>query len=93
MINIKKLSANRWKEYRKLRLEALKSEPIAFSSAHEEEKKLSAEEWKKRIKNALFALDENNPMGVIVYVFLDKIQIKHIANIYGFHVTFSFTCR
>lgn len=86
MIEIKKLSDERWKDYRDLRLESLKSDPIAFGSSYEEEITLSEMEWKKRIKNTLFALLKNKPIGMIVYVFESKLKTKHVANIFGVYV-------
>lgn len=86
MIETKRLPESRWKEYKALRLEALKSDPTAFGSSYTEEVKLSENEWKKRIKNALFALLNDKPTGMIVYVFGKKLKIKHIANIYGVYV-------
>ena len=86
MIEIKKLSANRWKEYKNLRLEALREDATAFGSSYEEERKLSEANWKKRIKNTLFALSNDELIGMIVYVFNNKRKIKHIANIFGFYV-------
>lgn len=86
MIEIKKLPSNRWKEYNQLRLEALKNDPAAFGSSYEEEKKLSESDWKRRIKNTLFAMDDNKPVGMITYVFNDKIKTRHIANIFGVYV-------
>lgn len=90
MIKVKKLSAKRWKDYRKLRLEALKNDPIAFGSSYEEQKLTKEKEWKKGIKNVLFALSDDKPIGMIVYTFESKIKYKHIANIYGFYVTEEF---
>ena len=69
-----------------MRLDALKRDPIAFGSSYEEEAKLSESEWKKRIRNTWFALSNNEPIGMIVYVFNNKRKIKHIANIFGFYV-------
>jgi len=86
MIEIKKLPTNRWKDYRELRIEALKSDPAAFSSSHVEEQKLSITEWKRRMNNVLFALDEDKPIGMMVYVFLKLKKIKHVTNIYGVYV-------
>ena len=86
MIEIKKLASSRWKDYRALRLEALKNDPIAFGSSYNEEIKLSNNEWKRRIKNSLFALLNDKPIGTIVYIFENKTKTKHIANIYGVYV-------
>ncbi len=85
-IKIKKLNKNRWKDYRDLRLEALKKEPTAFGSSYDEEKNLSGEEWKKRIKNVLFALSKDKLIGMIVYIRENKIKTKHTANIFGVYV-------
>jgi RimJ/RimL family protein N-acetyltransferase len=87
MIVVKKLEEDRWKEYRDLRLEALIKEPIAFGSSYDEEKNLSEEEWRKRIGNAFFAMSEDKPIGMIVYVRDNKIKTKHIGNIFGVYVT------
>ena len=87
MIAVKKLEEDRWKEYRDLRLEALKKEPIAFGSSYYEEKNISEEEWRRRIGNALFALSKDKLIGMIVHVQGNKIKAKHIANIYGVYVT------
>ena len=86
MIQVKKLLPSRWNEYRDLRLEALKNDPTAFGSSYEEEFKLSKNEWKKRVKNVLFALLNDKPVGMIVYIFENKKKTKHIANIYGVYV-------
>ena len=86
MIEVKKLPTKRWKDYRNLRLEALKKDATAFGSSYEEEKKLLESEWKRRTGNTLFALSDDNPIGMIAYVFNNKKKIKHIANIFGFYV-------
>ncbi len=86
MIEVKKLHSRRWKEYRDLRLEALKSDPIAFSSSFEEEKIFSDEEWKRRINNVLFAISNDKPVGMIGYIINNKNKTKHIANIFGVYV-------
>ncbi len=56
MIEVKNLPPDRWKECRDLRLEALQNDPLAFESSYEEEKTITQDEWKRRIKNELFAL-------------------------------------
>jgi ribosomal protein S18 acetylase RimI-like enzyme len=86
MIEFRKLPAERWKDLRGLRLEALQSDPLAFASSYEEEKLLKPEEWKKRVDNTLFALSNDTPVGMIVYIFNDKIKTNHIANVYGVYV-------
>ena len=86
MIEIRKLPADRWKDYRDLRLEALKKEPMAFGSSPEEESELAEETWRKRIMDVLFAMDDDEPVGMVAYVFEKSVKFKHIAGIYGFYV-------
>ena len=86
MFVIKKLPVNRWEDYRDLRLEALKKDPTAFESSYEEQRLSKENKWKKGIHNVLFAVSDGTPIGMIVYVFEDKMKTKHIANIYGVYV-------
>ncbi len=90
MIAIKKLDAERWKDCRDLRLEALKGNPTAFGSSFEEESTFAEAEWRKRIKNAIFALSHDKPIGMIVYIFSSRVKTKHIANIFGVYVKINF---
>ena len=87
MVEIRKLPADRWRDFRDLRLEALKSDPSAYGSSFEETKKLREAEWRRRIRSVLFALSDDRPIGMIVYVFDEGLKTKHIAEIYGFYVS------
>ncbi len=86
MISIRKLEDFRWMEYRDLRLEALKNEPIAFGSSYEDEKDYTEDTWKAMLKNVIFALIDDKPVGMIVLVISLKPKVKHIANIFGIYV-------
>ena len=86
MIQIKKLSKKDWKNYKKLRLEALKNEPLAFGRTFKEENSYSNHKWINRTDNVIFALDNNEPVGMIVYIFNESIKTNHIANLYGMYV-------
>jgi ribosomal protein S18 acetylase RimI-like enzyme len=86
MIEIKIISEERWKDYRDLRLEALKKEPLAFSSSYEESKDKPESEWRDQIKNVLFALDRDKLVGMIVYIHEKGIKTRHVANIYGVYL-------
>jgi ribosomal protein S18 acetylase RimI-like enzyme len=86
MIEVKRLPEDRWREFRDLRFEALTRDPLAFGSSYEEDRALSEEEWKRRMKSGLFALLNDNPVGMIAYVFENKLKTKHVANIYGVYV-------
>lgn len=90
MIEITKLSPNQWGLYRDLRLEALRSDPIAFGSSFEEEVVLPKEVWLNRIPNALFAFIEGKPVGLITWRREDRIKIRHTAYINSMYVTGKF---
>jgi len=87
MVEIRRLPADRWRDYRNLRLEALKSDPSACGGSFEEEDRLAEEEWRRRTQNALFALSDDRLIGMIVYAFDKELKTKHIAEIYGFYVS------
>lgn len=87
MVEIRRLPTDRWRDYRDLRLEALKSDPSAFGSSFKEEEKLTESEWRRRIQNVLFALSDDRPVGMIVYTFDKGLKTRHIAEIYGFYVS------
>jgi ribosomal protein S18 acetylase RimI-like enzyme len=86
MIEIKKLPLERWEDYKNLRLRALKNEPRSFGSSYQEEVSLSKEVWLSRMNNALFALKDDKPIGMVVYIFENRLNSKHIAHIYGLYV-------
>jgi ribosomal protein S18 acetylase RimI-like enzyme len=87
LVEIRRLPAESWKDYRNLRLEALRSDPSAFGSSVAEEEALTEDEWRRRIKNALFAISDIEPVGMIVYVFSTRTKTKHVADIFGVYVS------
>ena len=90
MIEIKKLPLARWEDYKNLRLEALKNEPYSFGSSYQEEVSLSKEVWLSRMNNALFALSNDKPIGMVVCTFDNQLNNKHIARIHGLYVDQAF---
>lgn len=86
-VELTRLSEDRWEDYRELRLASLKSEPLAFASSYEDEKDLSEDEWKRRIKNTLFAVLNNRLVGMIVYVGNNKLKTIHVIDIFGVYVS------
>jgi RimJ/RimL family protein N-acetyltransferase len=86
LIRIRRLPADRWEDYRDLRLEALRSDPSAFGSSFEEEVTLTEDDWKRRIRNVLFAVSDDAPIGMVVCLFNDRPKTKHIAEIVGVYV-------
>jgi ribosomal protein S18 acetylase RimI-like enzyme len=85
-IVITRLPADRWEDYRKIRLEALKIEPVAFFSSSIEEEKYGEPMWKERIVNHIFALNGSEVDGVIGLLFRAREKQKHIADIFGLFV-------
>jgi ribosomal protein S18 acetylase RimI-like enzyme len=86
MTEIKKLNEDRWQDFRDLRLEALKSDPIAFSSSHEEEQLLPESAWRERIKSILFAVSDNTPIGMVAIFHNNRIKTNHVCEIWGMYV-------
>ena len=86
MIRIGKLPKNKWEAFKGLRLEALNNDPAAFGSSFEEEKRLPEKVWRERTGNALFALSDGKPVGMLSYVFSPRAKTRHIVNIYGVYV-------
>ena len=86
MIEIRRLPPERWEDYKKIRLQALKTDSQAFGSSYEEEVLLSEVDWIRRIENAIFALEKNEIVGTIVIFYERGLKTRHIASIYGFYV-------
>jgi ribosomal protein S18 acetylase RimI-like enzyme len=86
MITVKKLDEANWQDFRDLRLEALKTEPIAFSSSYEEEQFLPEPAWRERIKNVLFAMSDNKPVGMAANFRDNRIKTNHVCEIWGMYV-------
>jgi len=93
MIEIKKLPPERWQDYRKLRLEALQADLIAFGSSYEEEISRPEEFWRNRIGSMLFAVENDKLVGMVSYVFETRAKNKHIAGIYAMYVNQEFRNR
>jgi ribosomal protein S18 acetylase RimI-like enzyme len=84
---IGKLPGKRWEDLKQLRLEALENVPSAFGSSLEEERRLPEKVWRERIKSVLIAFSEGKPVGMVSYVFNERVKTKHVAHIYGVYVT------
>jgi len=88
MVKIFYLPVERWKEYKKLRLNALKTEKFAFSKDYSEEKDLGSSFWKSRLisKSVICAEKDNELIGMAAFVFNSNKSIKHIAEIFAVYV-------
>lgn len=84
-IYVGEIPSSRWEEYKALRLHALATEPQAFGSSHEEKVKLPDESWIKKIENheVLFALVDDELVGMVGYWFESRTKTRHIALIFG----------
>jgi len=49
----RKIEADEWQKYKKIRLEALKNDPRAFRSSYEEEVGRTDDEWRNRVEPTL----------------------------------------
>jgi len=86
MITITRLDESRWQDYRDLRLEALKNDPLAFGSSYEEEQPYTETQWRERVKNVLFAVSDGILIGMMVYVRSNRLKTSHICDIYSVYV-------
>lgn len=86
MITISRITADRWQDYRELRLEALKNEPVAFSSSYKEEQQINEAGWRARIENALFAMENDKLVGMAGFIRGYHLKTNHVAEIFGVYV-------
>jgi ribosomal protein S18 acetylase RimI-like enzyme len=85
---IKNLSAKDWRDYKSIRLEALKNEPLAFGASYREEKNLSKTDWQEKLVSkkvyGLYARDQLIGINAIRYE--NGEYFKHIANLTGLYI-------
>lgn len=90
-IEYKSLSKEDWVMHKEIRLEALKFAPTAFSSSYEESLAISEKGWRERsTENAIFAIADGKPVGLIYAIVNPRKKISHVANIFGFYVSNKF---
>ena len=86
MVEYKKLPVERWREFKEIRLFALRKDWIAFGIAYEDEADFTEAEWKTKMKNIIFALDDDIIIGLVEYKFEVLTKMKHIAYINDLYV-------
>lgn len=66
-VNVRALGVDQWREYRAIRLAALKDSPHAFSSGFDEEMTHGEEQWRACMVRAhrLLAERDDAPVGVV----------------------------
>ncbi|WP_053364624.1 GNAT family N-acetyltransferase [Bacillus sp. FJAT-27251] len=93
-MKIRKLGSMDASAYIKLRLEALRDTPEAFSSSYEEEKDYPLERTASRLDDVhsftFGAFADDRLIGVVTLVPDTKIKIKHRAHIFAMYVTPNF---
>jgi ribosomal protein S18 acetylase RimI-like enzyme len=85
-VRITSLPPDRWEDFRELRLESLRKEPKAFLSSYEDEAGLGKGVWQERIKNAVFAVVNDKPVGMMTYLRRGRRKNDHIADIFAVYV-------
>ena len=89
-IVIRKASVRYWKEFKEIRLEAVKNNPEGFGSAYEEEVDRSKERWKISLINknkiVFLALDGKIPIAISIISYESSIKMNHLAHIYSVYV-------
>lgn len=85
---IKKLGKNNWRQWKEIRLEALKKSPDSFLSSFEEENKTPDDMWAKQLENSLkFGYFANDEIVGCCSLSLEKAtKISHTATLSQMYV-------
>jgi len=94
-VNIEQLNNSDWQEYKSLRLQALQTDPQAFSSSFARESAFPDEKWQQRLRNAnegttscmYFARLDGKLVGMIGGFRDEDDQKNHSAQIWGVFVS------
>ena len=88
MINYKELKAKDWREFQKLRLEALQECPDNFSSSFEEEVKNTEEKLIKTLDDnyIIGAFDHDDLIAMVAFYKLNLRKIEHKGIIWGLYL-------
>ena len=89
-VSVVALGPQDWRELRAIRLEALRSEPAAYSSTYEETVAWSDEDWRRRLADdrriQLLARAERRPIGIVgCYLGSDEGD-DSVAVVFGMYV-------
>lgn len=84
---IKQLNDNDWREFSRIRLKALQSDPTVFGSNYEKESQMTEADWRSRLQakdNAIFLLYENEtPIGMTCVSIDREDPTKRTALLWG----------
>jgi ribosomal protein S18 acetylase RimI-like enzyme len=90
-VDIVTLPVESWREYRELRLRALKEDPEAFSSSYADSQDQPEQFWKGRLADAadgkrawlLFAIQDNIPVGMIgAFIEAPSPDVATVVSVY-----------
>ena len=90
-VSVVALGPQDWRDLRAMRLEALRSEPVAFSSSYEETLAWPDEVWRRRLANEprihLLARAQSRPIGIVGGYLGSDDGDDSIAEVFGMYVT------
>lgn len=92
-IKIVELPISEWKDFKKIRLAALKEEPQAFGSSYAKDAAYPDSTWQERLRDGeskksiyLFAKLEGKIIGMVMGGRTDEDKHAHLAHIWGTYV-------
>ena len=85
---IKQLNKNNWRQWREIRLEALKKSPDSFVSSFEEEDKTPDNMWAEQLENSIkFGYFINDEIVGCLGLLIEKAaKISHTGSLFGIYV-------
>src|SRR5215208_948276 len=90
-ISVVVLGPRDWRDLRAIRLEALRSEPAAYSSSYKETLAWSDEDWRRRLTSDhrlhLLARAQNRPIGIVGGYLGSDEGNESVAVVFGMYVT------
>lgn len=97
-IQIIKLPQERWQEYKKLRLEALVSEPTAFGSTPEEENVKTNQDWQNDLKKFqesknrfCYFVEINGKLAGMAGAYREShLKLSHIVVLFGIYLAIEY---
>lgn len=90
-ILIRRIFPDEFEIFRRIRLEALRSEPASFASRFEDWVALSHEEWRQRLHDPVFVVfNADEPVGIMGLVRQRPAKMAHRATLVMVYVRASF---
>jgi len=90
VIKISPLKPSAWKQYRDLRIQAIRTDPLAFGSTLAETLKITPKEWKERLADkeryTLFASVDGELVGMLIAFLNTNPRSRHNVNLGSFYV-------